>query len=634
MEQQLAELQQQQAATAQIIKQLQQENVELKNALTGGLSSLSSLPAMAASMQVMMEEMQKGRGTHGARESLFDTKGLGKPKVFEEKEAKFSTWSRKFENFIVGHFGEPMRAVLQWAQESDAPIDKGDWDLSFGSGTGDDEVEDLDYKISQIHIVLVDLTEEESNDLVVGAGDGNGLEAWRKLSRRWDPASGGRKRALLKAIINPPRCKLDELQGCLERWLQQVQKYERRKNAEGIREKVSDDVKCAALDQLIPADLENHVILNRHRLKTFEQTLAEITSIVEAKTGSKIKQPSIKASEQDDRGNDPMDVGQFGKGAYGKSQRPAGKTNLQCHRCGKMGHVQKDCWSKDPKAAGGGKASATNKDIVCHQCGKKGHIKKDCWHNKDKDKGKDKGGKGGGRGKDGKGKYGKGGKKGRSTNSLEEEEVQDEQSLDLSMMTSEESEKSLAPFERRDDNWLKMNLDSGSAITGFPRSFKPPGHQGGNGKSYRAATGELVEDEGGVKVRAEDEYGQVRGMKGRIADIHKPLLAAGECTDLGQKIWLSDDGGWIVPGGSDVSQKIQRLLEAEAKKGQHKMLPVYKENGVFNVYLKMGARSSIATIEEETPKKKTEAEELRGMVKTLAAKVESMSGGSRRPGPA
>ena len=67
-----------------------------------------------------------------------------------------------------------------------------------------------------------------------------------------------------------------------------------------------------------------------------------------------------------------------------------------------------------------------------------------------------------------------------------------------------------------------------------------------NRKSYRAAMGELVEDEGGVKVKAEDEYGQVRGMKGRIADIHKPLLAAGECTDMGQKIWLADDGGWMV----------------------------------------------------------------------------------------
>eukprot|EP00971_Amphidinium_carterae_P175743 3483520-Amphidinium_carterae.1 len=51
----------------------------------------------------------------------------------------------------------------------------------------------------------------------MGAGAGEGLEAWRRLHRRWGPLTTGRARGLLREILTPGRAKLSELQGAVER---------------------------------------------------------------------------------------------------------------------------------------------------------------------------------------------------------------------------------------------------------------------------------------------------------------------------------------------------------------------------------------------------------------------------------
>jgi hypothetical protein len=67
------------------------------------------------------------------------------------------------------------------------------------------DVQKIEKVGEQLYRVLCHLCTGESEDLLVGAG--NGYEAQRKLCRRWDPATSGRKRNLLRAILNPERCK-------------------------------------------------------------------------------------------------------------------------------------------------------------------------------------------------------------------------------------------------------------------------------------------------------------------------------------------------------------------------------------------------------------------------------------------
>ena len=115
----------------------------------------------------------------------------------------------------------------------------------------------------QLYRVLCHLCTGESEDLVVGAG--NGYEACRKLfcmylCRRWDPATSGRKRNLLRAILNPERCKTwAAVRPAIEQLEDLVRRYEARRSASGTRELLSDDTKSASLELLVPSDLFRNI---------------------------------------------------------------------------------------------------------------------------------------------------------------------------------------------------------------------------------------------------------------------------------------------------------------------------------------------------------------------------------------
>ena len=95
------------------------------------------------------------------------------------------------------------RDTLDWAAQQETPILTVD-DVEAGF----DSVE----VNPQIYVVLAEVLVGEALDTVRGAG----LEAWRKLVRRFDPQTVGRKRTLLSRILNPGTVKGHELSRSIE----------------------------------------------------------------------------------------------------------------------------------------------------------------------------------------------------------------------------------------------------------------------------------------------------------------------------------------------------------------------------------------------------------------------------------
>ena len=70
-------------------------------------------------------------------------------------------------------------------------------------------------------------------------------------------------------------------------------------------------------------------------------------------------------------------------------------------------------------------------------------------------------------------------------------------------------------------------------------------------------------DLGGAKLLGDTEHSVRMNLAGRVAPVHKTLLSASKVAGKNHDIWLTKNGGWIYPAGSDVGKKIQRLLEEE-----------------------------------------------------------------------
>ena len=492
---------------------------------------------------------------------------------------------------------------------------------------------------SSFFTVLVQLTEGESHDLVMNCNK-NACEAWRRLQRRFDPVTGGRKRNLLRMIINPGRSSITDLQSSIERWEGFISRYERK-----VRQPLSDELKLAGLEALVPEDIERHLMLNSNRLTTYLEARLEVVTYVEARTGLKIKdsRPGVSSS----RDPNSMDVDSYTKGAP--------KGGIKCWTCG-GNHRQSEC----PKSGKGPSSSGHPKGGGSFTGGKKG------------DKGgKNGGAKGGGKkGFDGKkgGKKGAGGKKGKkgansyekegeaegesqwteggeqwtedstwtwgpesewkegeewkegageegfsslSLGSLEhgkpnselgEEKFEDgQESWTLAMSRSsrrrrrKQDNSEISAFDQETVPWVKMNLDTGAALTAFPLKYGGDGAVG-DGTMYRTASGECIQDGGGHILKGRDERGGPVHLSGRLSDVHKVLASAGAMARKAKHIYvLGDDGGWIVPNGTYFFQALkQTLTRLQHEIGVNELIPVYLENDIYNFYVQAQPLSAVS----------------------------------------
>ena len=102
---------------------------------------------------------------------LVDTREIGRPSNFgsgEEKrlEKRFPVRQRKMQNFIISVFPD-LREPLEWAAMTAVPITHQLVDQRFGSEADPtDQVTDLEDKMHQVFVVLMQVTEGEANDIV------------------------------------------------------------------------------------------------------------------------------------------------------------------------------------------------------------------------------------------------------------------------------------------------------------------------------------------------------------------------------------------------------------------------------------------------------------------------------------
>eukprot|EP00974_Lingulodinium_polyedra_P081876 7927191-Lingulodinium_polyedra.AAC.1 len=86
--------------------------------------------------------------------------------------------------------------------------------------------------------------------------------------------------------------------------------------------------------------------------------------------------------------------------------------------------------------------------------------------------------------------------------------------------------------------WDRFNLDTGAAVTVFPEGQAGLVRRGkaAGDRSYRTASGEVVTDkgEGAIEARGEDDL--LRRLRGRLAPVHKPLVAASAVCQQGNYV--------------------------------------------------------------------------------------------------
>ena len=242
------------------------------------------------------------------RRMLVDQKGLGKPPLFPGREEDFYVWAKNVENYVSGVFPN-VRGALTFAVESQDAVTA----TSVTLGVPEFEAEMSTEIDGQLFIVLSALTD----------GENHGFESWRKLHRRWDSNAAGRARSLLREILSPLRVKLPELMGAIGRMGDLVRRCCGRRDALGNVHSFSEHIRMSCREALLPDDLEEHVQLNRARLNSYGVLREEIKTYCEC--GGHAARNAKQKGSSHPGGDDPMDIGAFGKGKGAKASTARAK---------------------------------------------------------------------------------------------------------------------------------------------------------------------------------------------------------------------------------------------------------------------------------------------------------------------
>ena len=556
----------------QRIETQQQRIQQLENAAT---ESAARAERAEQDRTVLLRLLQER--PHGVSTGIVDTKGVGQPfKYNGKREHDFAEWTHKLRVYLVAKYGEKIIKPLQWAARQRRTVvyinDMGSerlmaWRDEFGDGAEeDDRIPGIEEMVSQLYTYLVSFTTADANRVVRNAGEGQGLEAWRRLSNEYDPTSSMRRVTVLGLVQNPPKCdRVENLGSALEEWLAEKRQYEEFTDKEGRPCRVSDDSLIAAMFKLMPKSLEETVMFKSEEYESFEVLFDHLTSFASTKHSLKLESYDRKMANPDD-----MDIGALGSSkGKGKGDR---KASVQCWVCYGYGHYGRDC----PHKKGGQKGKGKKKGGKDTGKGSKA--------GKDKSKKGDYKGKGKAKKEEGKG----------TLNALEaspedswwtnaKEENEDSwwtnsgEQWDWSQQTWDESTKpvenatlgglDICVFNRADPEYVynnqgqrlvRFNYDSGAATTALPPEMAQGLSLVQKGE-FKVASRDTIPNMGKIKIEYRDEQGSARRVQGSVTHVRKPLLSAGE---VNQKFdsFLFHDGGLLVPRSSPIATSMRKHL--------------------------------------------------------------------------
>ena len=165
MEQQVADLTQELRRLGEQSQQQQQAIQRLIEERTQAQGERLREVEQIAALQQRLLDMQRA-----SKPSFIDTKGIGKPAVFQSELKAYPAWSFKMGNFLEG-IVTGIKEALEWAADQEEPIS--DLEEIEGALEGVNALETG----KQLYTVMAQLCEGEAFYLVRNVTEPNGWEA-------------------------------------------------------------------------------------------------------------------------------------------------------------------------------------------------------------------------------------------------------------------------------------------------------------------------------------------------------------------------------------------------------------------------------------------------------------------------
>ena len=319
---------------AAIMQQLQQSNQQMQTLIGQQAQQTQRMredtQQQLAAQREALNQALRGRANAG----IVDVTKVGKPEILngtkESISGRWRDWSFQFTTWFASQFPEG-ESMLEWAKESHATID----DTVLREEATRRRWEHADHVNRQLHVALVSLCRDEAMTIVRNGLKGQGLDAWRKLTKEYDPVTPQANLRLLKRILQPSQQSLPNLRSYMESWEHDLRRYEARTG-----EQLPDSVRRLTLQAICPSALQQHLEFHAIRLPTFSDIKVEIESYLDIKVSPSGAAP-MEVDSLESKGKSK------GKSTWGKGKgSPTPGVCRHCSRKITAVHTEWDCWFK------------------------------------------------------------------------------------------------------------------------------------------------------------------------------------------------------------------------------------------------------------------------------------------------
>ena len=215
--------------------------------------------------------------TLNMKTNKIDHKAIGGPPTWDSsKEDGFLEWKLKLEAWLVNQDERAMK-WLKAARDLDEKFETDDLDLKYGS-LDQSELNDIKRFNAMLYNIMVTKLSGEAFKIVTSVRDGCGIEAWRLITKRYEPRTPATKRAMLKSIFNMKAAKkVEEIEKNVLKLEEIYNRYEAMAKG-GLPE----DIKTVIMIELCTPELKEHLEFNLKDVD-YKDTREAVMAYVERK---------------------------------------------------------------------------------------------------------------------------------------------------------------------------------------------------------------------------------------------------------------------------------------------------------------------------------------------------------------
>ena len=272
-------------------------------------------------------------------EGRTDAKIIGKhfrSEVFSGESAKWDDWAFAFKRCVRSQSPETFKEMV-------------DWEASTDDINEETELKDsMEKRSAELYDVLCQYCTGEALMIVRSVDDMQGINAWQKLFRKYNPKTMARGLRVLVEAVNPPKAKgLHDVELAVAKWEEKSKIL-----ATQFGEKLSDRMKMGILTSIMPIAIQDYIYTHVEKNTGYEDLKEKVRSMVSNKVSAGM-------------GPAPMDIGDVKGQADGwgneYEDQYAGEHEVDvvygdywCRNCGGHGHFARECPSKGKGKGKGG----------------------------------------------------------------------------------------------------------------------------------------------------------------------------------------------------------------------------------------------------------------------------------------